>query len=179
MVEMVTKLPVRTETKSAGAPAYWRNRPWYPLEPLRRSLDRLFSEFDAGFLPTPFRRTWVPDETGDAALLASPAVDIVHKTDGFEIKAELPGVDEKDIEVKIVDGGLMIRGDKKTEKHEKQTDYVMTERSFGRFERFFALPEGVELDKIAASFSKGVLTVTLPKALEARQQERKITIKAA
>jgi HSP20 family protein len=81
--------------------------------------------------------------------------------------------------VKLVEGGLLIKGEKKLEKEEKETGYVMSERSFGTFERYFGLPKGIDLDKIAATFVNGILTVRLPKSLEARKQERTIAVKAA
>ncbi len=181
MVEMVTKLPIKTEARQAAVPAHGANRPWYPMESLKRNIDRLFNEFDTGFLPAPFRRSLFDFEpyAGIAKAVNAPLVDVAEKADGFEIKAELPGVDEKDIEVKLVDRGLLIRGEKKEEKVEKNTGYVMSERNFGAFERFFGLPEGIDVDKIAATFAKGVLTITLPKTHEAKQNERKIAIKAA
>lgn len=156
-------------------------RPWYPIESLRRGIDRLFADFDLGFWPTPYRRAHFDYEpynrftTGLGTLTA----DFAETPDDFEIKAELPGVEEKDIDVKLVDDRLVIRGEKKEEKREKETGYVMSERSFGRFERSFALPRDVDMDKITATFTKGVLTVKLPKTVEAKQHERKITVKAA
>jgi HSP20 family protein len=81
--------------------------------------------------------------------------------------------------VKLVNGGLLIKGEKKEEREEKDTGYVMSERSYGSFERYFGLPEGVDTDKIAATYTKGVLTATLPKTKEAKLQEKKITVQAA
>ena len=88
-------------------------------------------------------------------------------------------MDEKNIEVKVVNGNLTIKGEKQEEKEEKKKDYYLQERHFGSFERRFQLPEGVDADKIGASFKKGVLTVTLPKKLEAQKPEKKIDVKAA
>jgi len=173
MVETVTKLPIKTDAQSA---TYGPTRPWFPMRTLRNEIDRMFADFESGFF-TPFRHSLF-DYT-PVASVASPTVDIVEKNGGFEIKAELPGVDEKDIEVKLVNGGLLIKGEKKEEKEEKDTGYVMSERSYGSFERYFGLPDGVDMNKVVASYSKGILTVTLPKTQEAKLQEKKITIKAA
>jgi HSP20 family protein len=88
-------------------------------------------------------------------------------------------MDEKSIEVKVVDGSLTIRGEKQEEKEEKKKDYYLSERRFGSFERRFEVPEGVDADKIEAGFKKGVLTVTLPKKPEARKPGKKIEVKTA
>jgi HSP20 family protein len=88
-------------------------------------------------------------------------------------------MDEKNIEVKVVDGGLTIKGEKKDEREEKKKDYYLSERSYGSFERYFRLPESVDADKIEASFKNGVLTVTLPKKAEALKPAKKIEVKAA
>jgi HSP20 family protein len=106
-------------------------------------------------------------------------VDVSEGEKAYEITAELPGLDEKDIEVKLALGGLTIKGEKREEKEEKKKDYYLHERHFGSFERYFRLPDEVDPDKIEASFKKGVLTVTLPKKPEAQKAEKKIAIKAA
>ena len=106
-----------------------------------------------------------------------PAVDIIEKDNAYEITADLPGMDEKNIEVKLSNDGLTIRGVKQEEKEEQKRDYYLHERSFGAFERSFTLPEGVDADKIEASFKKGVLTVTLPKRPEAIKPEKQIPVK--
>jgi|SRR5579862_5807513 len=179
MAETATKVPVKTETKAperAGVPQTWR-----PLESLRRDIDRLFDDFDGGFWRSPFR--WPtfdvewrrPLAWGDAV----PAVDVTEKDDTYEVTAELPGMDEKNIEVKLGNGTLTIKGEKKEEREEKKKDYYLSERKFGSFERSFTVPEGVDADKIEASFKKGVLTVKLPKKPEAVKPEKKIEIKAA
>ena len=86
-------------------------------------------------------------------------------------------MDEKNLEVKVADGNLIIKGEKQEEKEEKKKDYYMRERSFGSFERRFELPEGIDADKIEPSFKKGVLTVTLPKKLEVQKPAKKIEVK--
>ena len=88
-------------------------------------------------------------------------------------------MDEKDIEVNIAGDGLSIRGEKKDEKEEREKDYYLSERRYGSFQRYFQVPEGVDTDKIEASFKKGVLTVTLPKKPGAQKPEKKIQVKAA
>ena len=109
----------------------------------------------------------------------SLAVDIVEKDKAYELTADVPGFDEKNIEIKVVNGSLSIKGERKSEKEEKQKDYYLSEREFGSFERSFPLPEGVDRDKIEASVKQGVLTVTLPKTVEACTPAKTIEVKAA
>ena len=99
--------------------------------------------------------------------------------EAYEITAELPGLDENNIQVKLANGVLSIKGEKREEKEEKQKDYYRRERSFGSFERSFQVPEGIDTDKIAASFKNGILSVTLPKSVEAQKQAKKIEVKGA
>jgi HSP20 family protein len=182
MAEAATKLPVKTEEKKkieekATAPQAWR-----PFEALRREVDRLFEDFDRGGWTSPFRRREIYDieplwKRG-LTLATTPAVDVIEKDNAYEISAELPGMDEKNIEVKLSNGGLTIKGEKQEEKEEKKKDYYLHECHFGSFERCFAVPEGVDTDKIEASFKKGVLTVKLPKKPEAIKPAKKIEVKA-
>ena len=86
-------------------------------------------------------------------------------------------MDEKNIEVKVANGVLSIKGEKQEEKEGKEKDYYRRERSFGSFERSFQLPDNIEEDKIAATFKNGVLSVTLPKSAEVQQQAKKIEVK--
>lgn len=177
MAEVATKFPAKAENKEATPTV---SRPWFPFESLRRDVDRLLEDLDTDFWRAPFRRSlfdYAP--FGRVGMrVTAPAVDIAEKDGEYEITAELPGLDEKDIEVKFADGGLTIRGEKKEEKEEKRKGYHLSERRYGTFERFFAVPDGVDADKISAKFSKGVLTVVLPKTAEAQKQEKKIAIKA-
>ncbi|MHC2582306.1 HSP20 family molecular chaperone IbpA [Bradyrhizobium diazoefficiens] len=111
--------------------------------------------------------------------MSTPAVDVTESDKAYEITAELPGMDEKDIEVNVANDGLIIKGEKKFEREEKQKDYYVSERRYGSFERHFGLPKDVEADKIEASFRNGVLKVTLPKTAEAQKPAKKIEVKAA
>ena len=170
-----TKVPVTTGR--APAPQAWR-----PFETLRREIDRLFDDFDGGFRRWPAGRSLVdvaPFWRSEFTWPTTPAVDLVETDKGYEVTAELPGLDEKNIEVKFADGVLTIKGEKQEEKEEKKKDYYLHERSFGSFHRALQVPAGVESDKIEASFKKGVLTVTLPKSVEAQKSEKKIAVKAA
>ena len=178
MAETVTKLPIKQE-KASAAPSVMQA--WQPFESLRQEIDRLFNDFGQGFLQ-PFRRPLFSTEPflrPELKSLTTPAVDIVESEKAYEITAEVPGMDEKNIEVKVANGTLTIKGEKQEEKEEKKKDYYMRERNFGSFERRFELPEGVDADKIEASFKKGVLALTLPKKLEAQMPAKKIEVKAA
>ncbi len=107
-----------------------------------------------------------------------PAVDVVEKENSFEITAELPGLDEKDVEVKLVGNSLVIKGEKRQEHKEEKDGYHLSERSFGSFQRSFALPDGVDREQIEAKFGKGVLRVSLPKHPGAGEGAKTISVKA-
>ena len=98
-----------------------------------------------------------------------PAVDIAEKDKAYEITAELPGLDQNNIELKFSNGTLTIKGEKKQETEEKKENYYTSERRYCAFERSFQVPQDVDETKIEASFSKGLLTVTLPKRAEAQK----------
>jgi HSP20 family protein len=178
MVEAATKLTAKpAEQAKAAAPTTWR-----PFESLRREVDRLFEDFDHNFWPASSRRSSFDTEPfwrRELSWSGAPAVDIVEKDTGYEIKADVPGFDEKDIEVKVADNTLIIKGEKKEEKEEKRKGYHLHERRSGSFERQFGLPGTVDADKIEANFTKGVLTIALPKKPEARKPEKKVEIKAS
>ena len=170
-----TKLAV---TKRPSEPALV-DETWRPFGALKKEVDRLFEDFGEGFWQQPFRSLARFERAWPGRLATAPAVDISETDKSYEISAELPGLDEKNIEVSLVNGGLTIKGEKKDEKEEKQKDYYVSERRYGAFERYFALPEGVDADKIEATFKNGVLKVTLPKTAEAQKPAKKIDVKAA
>ena len=176
MAEDTSKIPVTTDK---AAPS--ELRPRRPLESLRQEIDRLFDDFGIGTWRSPFRSSFFdmdPFRRAKAAFSGMPAVDVTETEKSYKVVAELPGMDEKNIEVKIANGMLTIKGEKQEDKEEEKQDYYIRERSFGSFERTFPVPDGVDLDKVDASFKKGVLTVTLPKTTEAQRAEKKIAVKA-
>ena len=172
MAEPASKLPDKTLTRA---------REVHPFQTLRQEVDRLFEDFAPGFWRRPLRR-WAfdvePFFRQEISWGTTPAVDIVEKEASFEISAELPGMTESDIEIKLANDALTIRGEKKTENEEKKKDYYLSERRYGVFERHFHVPEHVDAEKITANFKDGVLTVTLPKTPSAQSAEKKISIKA-
>ena len=116
---------------------------------------------------------------GLGGIMESARADVTETDSEYEISVELPGIDEKDIEVGISDGVLTLKAEKKEEREEKKKDYHLTERSYGSVRRSFRIPEGVATGEIKAAFSKGVLEVTLPKTKEAKAGQRKIAVKAS
>ena len=170
-----TKVPV-TKTSKEASPA--APQAWQPFDSLKREIDRLFDDFGSGFFRRPLR-TLADFEPFSRTFALAPAVDVSEGEKAYEITAELPGIDEKNIEVKLVNGGLTIKGEKKDEKEEKTKDRHVSERRYGSFERYFRLPDGVDANKIEAKFAKGLLTVTLPKKPEAQQPAKTIEVKSA
>ncbi|HEX2656309.1 MAG TPA: Hsp20/alpha crystallin family protein [Xanthobacteraceae bacterium] len=148
---------------------------------MRQEVDRLFSDFGQSFWQAPFRRSMFaldPFRRANVPWSSAPAVDVTENEKEYEITAELPGMDEKDIEVTVTNHSLVIRGEKQEDKEERKKDYYLHERHFGSFERRFELPEEIDGDKIEATFKNGVLEVKLPKTADARKAEKKITVKA-
>lgn len=121
--------------------------PWFDL-------DRLFDDFDRGFGLAPTR--------GEARAF-TPAVDIYEDDKEIVVSADLPQMDEKDLDVRVEDNHLIIKGERKFENEEKKDNYHRVERRYGSFQRTFALPDNVAADKIEAKYDKGVLKVHLPK----------------
>jgi HSP20 family protein len=177
MAEAATKLPIKTEATPVTPPV--KAADWQPFEALRNQVDRLFHDFQTGFLQTPFYRT-LPDIESfwrrDLGFNVTPAIDIVEKDRAFEVTAELPGLDAKNIELQLSDGILTIKGEKQEEKEEKTKDRYVSERRYGSFRRSLQIPGSVDTDKIEANFKSGVLTVTLPRSPEAQMNQKTIPV---
>jgi len=107
----------------------------------------------------------------------SPAVDIVETEDALVLKADLPDVKLEDIDVRVENETLTIKGERKFEKEEKIKGYHRIERSYGAFMRSFTVPASLEADKVSAEYKNGVLTVTLPKREEAKPRQVKVQVK--
>ena len=107
----------------------------------------------------------------------APAVDIYETDQNVVLKAELAGVDPKDVEIRVEDGNLYLKGERKFEKEVKEEDYHRVERSYGSFMRSFPLPSSVDADKASAEYKSGVLTLTLPKKEESKPKTIKIVSK--
>lgn len=178
MAQGSKRLPVmRKEQRGARAPEV---QGWPTLQNLQREVDRLFEDFDVGGWRPDFGRAALePFWPGESSWSLAPAMDAVEEDKAYKITAELPGLDEKDVEIVLAGDTLAIKGEKKEEKEEKKKDYYLSERHYGAFERRFQVPPGVETGKIDASFRNGVLTITLPKTPEAVPPQKKIAIKSA
>ena len=152
------------------APDAWRS--------FRTEMDRLFDRFAGGFGLPSFGRMFDPLPAFRTEFtMPMPAVDISEDAAGYKITAELPGLEEKDVEVTLTDDVLTIKGQKTAETEKKENNAYLSERSYGAFRRAFVLPAGVDAEKITADVAKGVLTVMVPKAAPA--QTKTIEVKAA
>jgi HSP20 family protein len=136
------------------------------LEPFRQEMENVFERFFGE-----------PFEEGTTAIRNwTPRVDIEETDKEILIKADIPGVDSKDVEISFADGSLILKGEKKEEREEKKKSYHSVERFVGKFYREVPLPSGTDPDKIAATAAKGVITITIPKKPEA--QPKKIAVKS-
>jgi HSP20 family protein len=140
---------------------------WEPFASLRRDMERVFEDFSRDF-------SWGLPATAGTAV--APRIDVSETDSEIKIEAEMPGVEEKDVEVVLSNGRLTIKGEKKQEKEEKKKDYHLVERSYGSFARSISLPFEADPGHVKASFAKGVLTVTVPKPPEVKAKEKKISI---
>ena len=142
-------------------------RPFREVSRLRREMDRLWDDyFGSG------RRGLQPLQA-----VFAPAVDVKETAEAIVVKAEVPGMDAKDINISITGEVLTIKGEKKSEREEKEENYHLVERNYGSFSRSLTLPAAVDVDKIEAKYDKGVLTVTCPKKEEVKPKP--IEIKSA
>lgn len=164
-----------------------------PFLALRHEIERLFDDFDL-FDWRPDRRPVRPGFGGPLPSAdwpplhgASPAMDVIEHPDRYEVQAEVPGYDPADLDVRIGEGVLTIRGQTDvTHRHPPATDgdqaspdYHLIERRHGSFQRMLRLPRGIDPDRITARMARGVLTLNLPKSAGAKAQERSIRIDVA
>lgn len=144
----------------------------YPFYSLQKEMNSLFDNFFRGFDVAP---------RGFAAGMAgfSPSVDVKENEKEFIIKAELPGVEEKDIDVTVTNDSITIKGEKKEEKEDKDKNYYYMERSYGSFCRVIPLEAEIEADKAEARFKNGILDIKIPKNQSAREKGTRVAIKTS
>ncbi|MCW5979936.1 MAG: Hsp20/alpha crystallin family protein [Bryobacteraceae bacterium] len=106
----------------------------------------------------------------------TPHVDVLETENEIVVKADVPGIDEKDIDIKIENGALTLKGERKFEKEDREKGYHRIERGYGSFVRCFSLPESVDAEKVNAGYKAGVLTVTLPKREAAKPRSIKVSV---
>ncbi|MFQ5588346.1 MAG: Hsp20/alpha crystallin family protein [Nitrospiria bacterium] len=162
--------PWRWERKTAPLNYFKRSNPVFPF--FDTHFDQLFDDITQGFYPN-------TSLSKDDASFFNPRLNLVEKEKAFEVSVELPGLDEKDIELSIKEGVLTLRGEKKQE-HEKEEEHVYhRECAYGSFLRSLRVPAEVEEDHVEAAFEKGVLKITLPKTVETEKTTHRIEVKAA
>lgn len=183
-----TKTPSRVPIKKKAAA-----KKAAPAEPvtataltrLRSEVDDLFDRYFPGFPRFPRRLMDLDPFTAlemPSSLLprwgTAPSVDLSETNEGYEVSADLPGLDDKDIEVSVTDTTLTIRGEKQEEREEEKKDYHMRERRYGSFQRTLRIPDDVDGSKISATFSKGLLKISLPKSVKAKSAKRRLKVEA-
>jgi len=144
-----------------------RLEPFRGLSTLQDQFNRLFNESFRNHTEESALTTW------------APAVDIYETPNELVVKADLPEVNEKDIDVRVENNLLTIRGERKFEKSVTEENFLRVERAYGAFSRSFSLPNTVNSETIGAEYKNGVLTVTLPKREESKPRQVKVTVNAA
>ena len=144
-----------------------RSEPFRNLLATQQGFDRIFRGAFPPYLGDSERstRTW------------APPVDIYENADHIVLKAELPGIDPQDVEIRVEDNTLYLKGERKFEREVKEENYHRVERSYGAFARSFSLPNSIAADKVVADYKDGLLTLTLPKREEAKPKTIKIEVK--
>jgi HSP20 family protein len=137
-----------------------RFNPGADFRRMQREIDRVFENF----LP-------IREENGSEPTVWAPRVDLIENENDYVVHADLPGVAREDIKISFQDGTLVVSGERRMENTEEKGDFVRVERSFGHFYRSFALPQMVDVERIKASFTDGVLTIRAPKAEETKPRQ--------
>ena len=173
----MSKKKSEIEVRKEAAPASTEG--WPSILSLRHEIDRLFDDFGAGPWREPLSRRMHALFPAGSEWLLRPATELAECDGEYRVTAELPGMTADDIDIKLSDSTITIKGEKSEEKKEEKEDYLVNERRYGAFQRTLSLPSGIDADAVTADFANGVLTVTLPKTTEAKQKERKVEIKTA
>lgn len=155
-------------TRKTGTSLARREEEEHPILVLHREMNRVFDSF--------WNQFGQPFSTFGGGF---PRADVAETDKAVEVSVELPGLDDKDIDVSVTEDLLTIKGEKKSEREEKDKGYYLSERSFGAFHRAIPLPRGINTSDAKAAFKNGVLTVTLPKTPEAQSRMKRIEVKAS
>lgn len=139
--------------------------PFRDLLQMQNEMNRLFSTYQAG----PQQETMTSDW--------APQVDIFEDADGIKLHADLPGIEQKDIDIQVDRGTLTVKGERKLQNEEKKENYHRIERSYGMFSRSFGLPDYADTEHVEASFKNGVLEVKIPKKAEKKPKQIKVEVK--
>jgi len=159
-------------TEKPSLPSLWKTHDWPGMfGSLHNEIDKVFHDFTQSVGST--------NQRGNDNPLMSPVINVAETDQALELTAELPGVDQKDVDVTVLDNRLTIQAEKKIEEEDKSKDYHVVERSYGKFARSLSLPFNVDPDKIDAQFKNGILTVTLPKPPEVAAKTHKVKVKNA
>lgn len=142
-----------------------RFQPLHDFPTLQDRINRVFRESYSGG----------QDESLTTSSFA-PAVDVYEDEHKVSLKIEVPGIEEKDLDIRVENNTLSVHGERKIEKEEKEENYRRVERQYGSFTRTFNLPQTVDTDKVSANYDKGVLKITLPKKAEAKPKQIKVSV---
>ncbi len=148
----------------------------HPITQIQHEINRLFDDVfrSVGF-------PWMDFERGFPSLIASdwikPTLDIAASDKEYTISVELPGVNEKEVQLELANDTLKISGEKKQEKEEKDKNYYRMERSYGTFQRVLSLPEDADQDNIAATYKNGIMKITIPRKAHPQAEVKRIEIK--
>lgn len=145
-----------------------------PFLALQSRIDSIFDDFRHGFDLGPLHGSWSEAWHG-----RFPRIDVTENDKEYLLTAELPGMDENDVELSLSDNVLTLRGEKKAESSERKSDYSRMERFYGTFQRIITLNNDIKAEDIKARFHKGVLEVRLPKSEEGRKNSRRIKVETA
>jgi HSP20 family protein len=146
-----------------------------PFTDLQREMNRLFDDFFIEF-PSPTR--WGGRDRDAGLATFTPRVDVSESDKEIKISAELPGMDEKDIHVEMDDNAIVVRGERKEEREDKDGNWYRREQSYGSFQRVIPLPANVDSDHAKATFKKGVLRIKMPKLAQEQAQRKAIAIES-
>lgn len=163
-------MPEKKQAQATLAPTRGAREPFGLLRQMTSELDRVFEDW-APFRWPRFRAAALPE-----AVTWSPRIDVFERNGRLVTRVDLPGMKKEDVTVEVTEGHLVLSGERKRESEEKKADFYRSEREYGSFYRAVPLPEGVKLEDVKATFSDGVLEVSVPLPARAEEKVRKVEI---